>query len=172
MFKIMLIIVILIFCTSVGYIYGESFRKRYVILKESYKCITILQNEVVFNNTPLPEAFMDVASKTKEPMNVLLNRVSEKLSKGTECDVYSAFKSEFTSLENDFFFAREDKSVLEDFVRSLGESGVYGQEKIFKLSLENLKINIEEAYELGKKNTKLYRYLGICIGVMISILLL
>jgi stage III sporulation protein AB len=170
--KIMLIIVIFSLCASIGYIYGESFRKRYVILKESYKCITILENEVVFNNTPLPEAFMDIANKTKKPLSLLLSNVSENLIKGVENDVYSAFKNSYMNLDKEFFYEREDKSVLEDFVRSLGESGIYGQEKIFKLALNNLRINIDEAYELSKKNTKLYRYLGICIGIMISIFLL
>ncbi|MDS0527330.1 stage III sporulation protein AB [Clostridium sp. SHJSY1] len=172
MLKIMLILVIFSFCTLTGYIYGESFRKRYEVLKESYKCITILENEVVFNNTPLPEAFMDISNKTKEPLSLLLSCVSEKLTNGTEYDVYSAFKKTYADFDKEFFYEREDKSVLEDFIKTLGGSGVYGQEKIFKLSLNNLKINIDEAYELSKKNTKLYRYLGICVGIMISILLL
>lgn len=172
MLKIMLIIVIFTLCTAVGFIYGDSFRKRYQHLKESYKGITILQNHVIYNNTPLPEAFEDVSHKMKEPMGELLSAVANRLSKGADGDVYSNFCEVYKNVERDFYFEKEDKSILEDFLKSLGDSGIYGQEKIFRLTLENLRVNIDEASELAKKNTKLYRYLGISFGAMISIFLL
>jgi stage III sporulation protein AB len=172
MLKVMLIIVIFTFCSTIGYIYGESFRKRFIHLKESYKGITLLQNQVIYNNTPLPEALEDVAKKMKAPIEYILNTVANRLSKGAEGDVYSNFIEVYREVENNLYFEKEDKSILEDFLKSLGDSGVYGQERIFKLALENLKGNIDEASELAKKNTKLYRYLGICFGAMISILLL
>jgi len=172
MLKVMLIIVIFTFSSTIGYIYGDSFRKRFLHLKESYKGITLLQNEVLYNNTPLPEALEDVAKKMKAPMENLLNNVANRLSKGAEGDVYSNFSEVYKEVEKDFYFEKEDKNILEDFLKSLGASGIYGQEKVFKLALENLRGNIDEASELAKKNTKLYRYLGICFGAMISILLL
>lgn len=172
MLKIMLIIVIFTICSTVGYIYGDSFRKRFQHLKESHKGITLLQNQVIYNNTPLPEALEDVANKMKAPMGDLINSVANRLSKGVDGDVYSNFSEEYKKVEKDFYFEKEDKSILEDFLKSLGDSGIYGQEKIFRLTLENLRVNIDEASELAKKNTKLYRYLGICLGAMISIFLL
>ena len=82
-----------------------------------------------------------------------------------------ASRKEKKNLE-EVYLNKEDKDILGDFLKSLGYSGVYGQEKIFNLALENLKINIKEAGEESKKNTKLYRYLGMCFGAMISIFLL
>jgi len=172
MLKVMLVIVIFTLCSTIGYIYGESFRKRYLHLKESYKGITLLQNEVVYNNTPLPEALLDVAKKMKAPMEYLLRAVANRLSEGVEGDVYSNFSLVYKEVEKDFYFEMEDKGILEDFLKSLGDSGIYGQEKIFRLALENLRVNIDESLELSKKNTKLYRYLGISLGAMISIFLL
>lgn len=172
MLKVMLIIVIFTFCSTIGYIYGDSFRKRFIQLKESYKGITLLQNEIIYNNTPLPEALEDISRKMKSPMEYLLNTVANRLSTGAEGNVYSNFREVYKGVEKELYFEKEDKSIFEDFLKSLGESGIYGQEKIFKLALENLRGNIDEASELAKKNTKLYRYLGICFGAMISILLL
>ena len=87
-------------------------------------------------------------------------------------DVYIAFKENYEDVKEEVYLNKEDKDILGDFLKSLGYSGVYGQEKIFNLALENLKINIKEAGEESKKNTKLYRYLGMCFGAMISIFLL
>ncbi|MGG7176125.1 stage III sporulation protein SpoIIIAB [Clostridium paraputrificum] len=172
MLKIILILLIFCTCSILGYMYGERFRKRHIDLRESYKALTLLQNEVVFNNTPLPEALNDVGAKIVEPFNKLLIDVSINLTKGIDSNVYLAFKEKYQEYEEDFYLYKEDKSVLGDFLKSLGETGVYGQEKIFKLALENLKLNIDEALDISKKNTKLYRYLGICLGAMISIFLL
>ena len=172
MLKITLILILFSICSILGYMYGEKFRKRYVDLREAYKGLTLLQNEVIFNNTPLPEALDGVGGKINEPFKKLLIDVSTNLKEGLDSNVYAAFKDRYKDVEEESYLYKEDKKVLGDFLKSLGESGVYGQEKIFKLALENLKINIDEAFEISKKNTKLYRYLGMCLGAMISIFLL
>lgn len=172
MVKIILILSIFSIVTFAGYIYGESFRKRFLNLQECYKALLILQNEVVFNTTPLPEALSDISRKSKEPFNDLISKASDDLKDGEIGDVYIAFKKNYKELKEELYLNKEDRDVLSDFLKSLGSSGVYGQEKIFNLALQNLKINIKEAGEEAKKNTKLYRYLGICFGAMIAIFLL
>ena len=172
MLKVILIIVIFTLSVTIGYIYGDSFRKRVTHLKEINKSLILLQNEVVYMNAALPIAIEDIAIKANEPLADFLLKVSESLKEGSEGDVYSSFKKVYRDYEDEFYLEKEDKSILEDFVKSLGESGVYGQDKIFNLVLENLKLNIEEASENSKKNVKLYRSLGLCVGAMISIFIL
>lgn len=172
MAKLMLIITVFTIFSFLGYIYGESFRRRFFNLQECYKVILLLQNEVIFNITPLPEALNYVGNKSKEPFNKLLTNVSEDLVQGDTGNVYLAFKDNYKSVEGESYLKKEDKTIISDFLKSLGDSGVYGQEKIFKLALENIKINVKEAGEDAKKNTKLYRYLGMCFGAMISIFLI
>ena len=172
MFKAILIIMLFSLCSLIGYMYGDKFKKRCDSLRECYKSITLLQNEVVYNSTPLPEAFNQIGKKISEPFSEILINVGKRLEEGIEKNVYSAFFNEYTLCEEDIYLNKEDKHILGDFLKSLGESGVYGQDKIFTLALENMKINIKDADEISKKNTKLYRYLGICFGAMISIFLL
>ena len=171
--KIIIIIVTICVSSFLGFIIGEIYRKRPLDLKEIYKAVLLLQNEVLFNSTPLPEALMEISKKMKEPYALLLSNVSKDLFDGTETGgVMEAFKKEFKAYEKDFYIQKDDKKIISEFLLSLGDSGVYGQEKVFKLCLENLKINIEEADESSKKNTKIYRYLGVCIGAMIAILII
>lgn len=172
MFKIILIAVVFSIFSLLGYSYGQRFKKRLDFLRESYKGIMFLQNEVIFNHTPLPEAIDIISNKLIEPFRVLLARVSENLLSGNNFDVYSAFRDAYFNKEDELYLKKEDIKIIEDLTKALGESGAYGQEKIFKFSLENLKLNIEEAAQLSKSNSKLYRNLGVCIGAMISILLL
>lgn len=172
MIKYIPIVGIFAIFTFIGYIYGESFRKRFVDLKSCYKYILLLQNEVLYNMTPLPEALSSLSNKVNGVYKELISKVSKDLSSGRKGDVYSSFKDNYVEYESEIYLSKEDKRILGDFFRSLGDSGVYGQDKVFNLVLENLKINIDEAMELTNKNTKLYRYLGMCFGAMISIFLL
>ncbi|MBT9832502.1 stage III sporulation protein AB, partial [Clostridium baratii] len=82
------------------------------------------------------------------------------------------FKQEYKKNKEDYYLLEEDERILSDFFKSLGDLGIYGQDKMFDLVIANLKLNIKDAEIIAKKNTKLYRCLGVCIGAMIVIFLL
>ena len=64
---------------------------------------------------------------------------------------------------------KDDYKIINDFFKTLGNSGVTGQERIFSLALDNIDINYKEAKKLEKENIKLYRTLGLSIGAMLAI---
>lgn len=172
MLKIIFIISIFIISTYIGFAYGETFRRRQDELKEILKGLIILENEIVYGTTPLPEAFEKISNKLCEPSSIFIKAITNRLVKGDVESVYEGVIEEFALLENKFYLYDEDKKVMVDFFKSLGESGVYGQEKIFSLAIEGIKMNLREADEIAKKNIKLYRYLGICLGAMIIIFII
>lgn len=171
MFKLIILIIVFLVFSYGGYAYGEKFNNRYKNLKEILKSILLLQNEIVYNMTPLPEALNSIGTKCRTPIKELFLNASKLLSEGEEDSVYDAFKIIYEK-ENNIYLNKEDERVLGDFLKSLGELGVYGQEKMFNLVIANLNINIKEAETIANKNIKLYRYLGVCIGAMIIIFLL
>jgi stage III sporulation protein AB len=170
--KITAVIIIFLSCTYIGFYYGESFKKRSRQLNSILKSVLFLNNEVMYTNTPLPEALKYISLKVESPVNYVLSNVSDKLLKSESTSVYEAFEKEYKKNKSEFYLQDEDKRIVKDFLRSLGESGVYGQDKLFNLTIENMKLNCKSAEELAKKNIKMYRVLGICIGAMISIFLI
>lgn len=172
MLKAALGIIIFIICSYAGFLYGESFRKRTMFLKEVLKGITILQNDILYGTIPLPEALESLSGKLMKPLSEFTYELSQRLMEGTTESVYDGAVDEYKKLENEFYLYDEDKKIIGDFFRSLGLSGVYGQEKIFTLAIEGIKVNLKDSEETAKKNVKLYRYLGACIGGMIGIFIL
>lgn len=172
MLKIISILIIFLACTYIGFYYGENFKKRNSQLNEILKGILLLNNEVMYTNTPLPEALRYVALKVDYPLRNLLLKVSENLVKGESKSVYEAFNEEYKKEKHNFKIIDEDKRVISDFLKSLGESGVYGQDKIFNLAIENIKVNCKASELIASKNTKMYRVLGVCIGAMLSLFLI
>ena len=172
MLKLIISIGILIISTYIGFAYGETFRRRRDELKETLKALTILENDIVYGTTPLPEALGNLSNKVCKPLNIFVEAITSRLIKGNVESVYEGVTEEFALIEDEFYLYDEDKKIMADFFKSLGELSVYGQEKMFSLAIEGIKMNLKDADESVKKNVKLYRYLGICFGVMIIIFII
>jgi len=169
--KIIGSILIIIASTFGGFMYAQCFVNRVKELNEIERCIYQLQNEIVYTHTPLPEALVNVAVKSKEPIADIFNRSSHKLKSNRYDNVYEAFKEAFRENSN-LNLKEEDINLMLDLSKSLGESDITGQINIFSLTIENLKKIIAQAEITMKKNVKMYRYLGFGIGAMIVIMLI
>ncbi len=172
MLKLIFAISIVLISTYIGFAYGDTFRKRRDELKEILKALTILENDIVYGTTPLPEALENLSHKVCEPVTNIIKAIANRLIKGDVESVYKGALEEYSLVENEFYLSDEDKKIMADFFRSLGESGVYGQEKIFTLAIEGIRMSLKDADESAKRNIKLYRYLGICFGAMIFIFII
>lgn len=126
----------------------------------------------MYGATPLPEALINLLQKVCNPINYYIEAIANRLEKGDVESVYQGALEEFRLIENEFYLHADDKKIMGDFFRSLGSSGVYGQEKIFFLAIEGIRMNLRDAEESAKKNIKLYRYLGVCLGAMIIIFII
>lgn len=171
MLKIIAISIIFLACTYIGFYYGESFKRRSKQLKSILKSVMFLNNEVIYSNTPLPEALRYISMKVEYPIDEILSSVALDLESGESKSVYEAFNDSYYKNKANLNLFEEDKGIIKDFLKGLGESGIYGQDKLFNLTIENMKMNCKSADELAKKNSKMYSAIGLCIGAMIAIFL-
>ncbi|MCT8976037.1 stage III sporulation protein SpoIIIAB [Clostridium sp. CX1] len=172
MLKVIGCMMILLASTGIGFIYGERFKKRTNQLNELRRCIHQLQNEIVYTHTPLPEAIMDISKKSNYPIKDIFEDISNLLFDGEVDDVYEAFRNVFIKKREDLNLKREDINVILDLSKTLGESDIEGQQKMFALTLENIKKQLKISEELMSKNLKMYRYLGFSFGAMLVIILI
>ena len=162
MFRNIMIFLMFLICTFIGYFIGENYKRRSQNLKEIQKVLLLL-------NTPLPNALFDVGNKVSEPISNVFIKMANMLDEGTSNSVYESFEKAYLENKEKLSLNSDDYKILEDFFKTLGSSGISGQEKIFSLALENIDINYKEAKKKEKENIKLYRTLGISIGAMLAI---
>eukprot|EP00831_Metopus_contortus_P003057 TRINITY_DN11134_c0_g1_i1.p1 TRINITY_DN11134_c0_g1~~TRINITY_DN11134_c0_g1_i1.p1 ORF type:complete len:386 (-),score=33.81 TRINITY_DN11134_c0_g1_i1:206-1363(-) len=172
MFKLVFYICIFIIISYIGFMYAETFRKRENQLKEILKALIILKNDVIEGAMPITEAFDNLYVKLDNPLKNFVIKVKDKLILGNVDSVYEAIEKEYVNVKNDFNLEASDIKIMKDFFKSLGESCIHGQQSLFNMIIEQIKINLEEAHEISKKSIKLYRYLGVCIGAMLVIFLI
>lgn len=172
MFKYLWLGLVFSFCTYLGITLGRRYINRQKNLSDINKYILILQNEILYKNTPLPEALMELSFRSDEYFSKIFSQVSNDLISGNKYTAYDSFKEVYKKDKDYFYFTKEDEKVLGGFLKVLGESGLYGQEKMFELVKSNIESNLKDAEEVSKKNSKLYSYLGVLTGAMIVIFLI
>ncbi|MGE5627483.1 MAG: stage III sporulation protein SpoIIIAB [Solirubrobacterales bacterium] len=156
--------------TLMGFLFGEALKKRRDQLLELQRCLYHLQNEIIYTHTELPEAFYNVHTKADNPIGNIFLGIAKLLYQGEIANVYEAVKSSLEENKSDIYFNEDDLSLILSFSRNLGESDMEGEKKIFSITLENIKSNINSASVKMDKNLKMYRTLGFTAGTMIAIL--
>lgn len=170
MIKVMACIMVISATTIAGFLWGEALKKRTVQLKELQRCLYHLQNEVIYTHTHLIEAFHDVSLKSETPIGKLFEDISKILYKGEAANVLQVFMEALEINSKELYINDDDKKMLLNFSRNLGEADLEGEKKIFTLTLENLKLHVNSATDKMEKNIKMYRALGFTAGTMIAIL--
>ena len=155
--KVFFLLIIVLLSSLIGYLYGEGFRNRLSQLRELKRALIDFENDIVYTYTPLPESIESIALKAKSPIKELFNEM--------------AFKESINEHKKEMNLRNKDFEILLDLSKSLGETNVEGQIKIFNLAKEKLDIELEIAEDECNKNTKVYRYLGVAVGAMIAIFL-
>ncbi|KAJ51487.1 stage III sporulation protein AB [Clostridium tetanomorphum] len=163
-------VLVLISSVWIGFIFSERFKKRTFQLKEMERDIHQLQNEIIYTHTPLPASLFNVYEKSSYPLNEFFKIISDMLYSNKVDSVYEAFEKAFIEVNEFLYINKEDKDIILSLGKTLGESDIEGQKRMFSLTLENLKKQIIEAEVSMKKNVKMYRYLGFTLGMIIIIM--
>lgn len=159
--------------TLIGYIYSNIYNLRVKELRELQYGIQMLETEIVYGYSPLPEALDNVSRRVSlENISLLFSEVSKKLKNKNGLSVSEAWSITLNSLLSKTSLTEVEKDILIAFGKSLGISDVKNQDKNFKLTLTLLKQEELKAVELRDKNVKMYRNLGFLFGLALVIILI
>lgn len=170
--KVLGCIIILVSFTILGFGYGEKYKKRVKQLNELQRAIYQIESEIIYTHTTLPESFQNAAKKSCSPISTLLFSISTLLADNDAENVYDAFKKSVENNKNIMDLSNDDFNIIMDLSKTLGESDIDGQRKIFALTIENIKKQIKSAEESMNKNVKVFRYLGFGFGALTVIMLI
>lgn len=163
-----------IFLTStiIGHFYGQKFSSRLENLIYMKQCIKILETEIVYGATPLPDALSNVSRKGKSKVSYIFEEIKKDLLLNKPSYLSSSFSIVEDKMYSNLSFKKEDVETFLSLGRVLGTSDRLDQQKNFALILNQMDGLISEAKEERAKNEKLYKSLGIITGIGIIILLI
>lgn len=155
-----------------GYIYGKTYSSRLDNLIYLKQAIKVLETEIIYGATPLPQALLNVSKKSNHKTSQIFADIRRDLVINKRGLIYNSFLSIENDLYNNYCFKKKEIETFMDLGRVIGNSDRKDQEKNFIFTFIQLDEAILEAKSERDKNEKLYRSLGIITGIGIIIILL
>ena len=170
--KILGSLIIITTSSLIGYIYGSSYSKRVRNLIYLRNCIQLLETEIMYSSTPIPEALKNVFRKGNKEVSFIFMEINEHLLSDRSNSLEDSFQVVCNRYKAQLNFSLEDIEVITSLGNTLGKSDKLHQQKYFKLIVTQLEGQQIDAEEKKKKNEKMYKSLGLLGGLALVILLI
>ena len=165
-FKCMLLILIFSLSSAIGIMIAKVYENRFKELKEFKNVLNIMKTKMKFTYEPLEEIFKEISSNNSTKIEEIFGKMSNQI-------LYEQVKNVWEDCiqEADISINQEDKDVLKKLGKLLGQTDVEGQVSEIDVTQSFLDVQIEKAEEEKKKNQKMYKTLGIVVGLVFVIIL-
>lgn len=168
MIIIKLIILISIFGISVflGLAFANKYKGRVIDLKNIRNSLNILETRIKYTYDPLPRIFETLSNSFSNSIGEIFKTAKEKMNELSAGEAWKiAIETSDTNMNS------EDLSILKNFDKLLGKTNVEGQLSEIELLKRFIDTQIKKAEEEQNKNEKMYKNLGMIVGLAIVIIL-
>lgn len=164
-------------CSAAGYMQAYNYHCRTVNLQSCLYAMKYLQDEVMYKKTPLPEAVKLLGeSKCSNAAKTIFQGVARDFEKNSSSDTRCSFEESWyrnvIGIADNSAFLPQDTETLAEIGKVLGGTDYMGQKGIFERSNEQISKLIEEAKEAEASKGKMYKGLGIAVGLLLVVLML
>lgn len=162
--KLVIAIAIVGICTALGIMKSKKYESREYILREAIGMFKGIKNEINYSLTPIPNAIESVRQNMKTVLREVMGAVSFELLQ---------YNVSVENVANEIARLIEltpyDRQVISNGIISLGKTDVEGQMGVINMTCMTLESQLEDSIEAKKKNSKLYKTVGLATGLMIAI---
>ena len=165
--KVIILFMIFISSTFIGILIAKTYKNRVIDLEEMKNALNMLETKMKFTYDPIPEIFKEISRSAKQGISDIFLKASENMKvqvAGTAWNM--ALDSSKTNMKD------EDVEVLKRLNKLLGKTDIDGQISEIKLTNSFLEKQIEKSIKEQEKNEKLYKTLGMIIGLTVVIILI
>lgn len=167
MIKYLTLIIILASTTYIGILISKKYLNRVKDLKEMKNALNIFSTKIKFTYEPIPQTFKEISEKVKPNIANIFKESSKKMENKNAGKAWEeALEESNTSM------TKEDIEVIKNLSNLLGKVDIEGQVNEVELVENFLDTQIELAEEEKQKYVKLYKTLGVTIGLAVVIILI
>ncbi len=165
--KIFIYSCIFLTCSIIGLLKSQKYIYRVDELKEFKNALNMFKTKIQFTYEPIPEIFNQISKSINPSIGSIFKIASYNMKLYTAGEAWNkAIDTEILNIDAD------DKSVLKNLSKLLGETDINGQLSQIDITSNFLDEQIKKAEYEKSKNEKMYRKLGMIIGLGIVILVL
>ena len=165
--RITLYFLIFLTCSGIGMQVSKKYEERVFELEEFKSALNMFIAKLKFTYEPIPEIFEQISKSIHSKPGKIFKLASINMKYVTAGDAWEkAVDLDLLSINN------EDRSVLKNLSKLLGQTDIEGQVNQIKLTSSFLDKQIEKAEKERTRCDRLYKTLGMIIGLAIVIILL
>lgn len=163
--KFFILFCILITCSYIGILKSKKYENRVLELNKFENALVMFKSKIEFTYEPIKEIFLDISKIIYNNENNFFKSTIEEKS-----DIYEAWCKSIDMNKNNL--SLEDIEVIKMFGKQLGKTDLKGQ--VYEIELEQslIKRQFEEAEVEKNKNVKLFKSIGVILGIGICIILI
>lgn len=164
--KIIIYSFIFLSCSLIGMLISKKYSNRVNELKDFKNALNIFKTKIRYTYEPLPEVFEEISQEINSNISSVFKIASEKMSLCSASDAWDlSLKVENLNIND------EDRCALNNLSKLLGKTDLEGQISQIEITSSFLDKQIREAEIQKEKSEKMYRTLGMIIGIAIVIIL-
>lgn len=153
--------------TMIGIKISNRYTQRANNLRQIKKALNIFEAKILYTCEPLPDIFLEISRKINGDVGKLFLLANKYMHIDFAGDAWEK------SIDNsNIMLLEDDKEALKSLGKLLGKTDIEGQ--IIQIRLVNnfIDVQIEEANESKNKSEKMYKKLGIIVGIAVVIVLI
>lgn len=158
------LISIIMICSYLGFLKSKTFENRVLELSKFQNALVMFESKLKFTYEPIKSIFEEISKVIYKNENNVFFYTSKE-----ERNIYNAW---CIGIDKNDFFNDEDKNVTKMMGKLLGKTDIDGQLSEIELGLELINKQIKAAEIEKNKNSKLYKTMGVILGIGISIILI
>ncbi len=164
--KIIIYSFIFLSCSLIGMLISKKYINRVNELKEFKNALNMFKTKIRYTYEPLPDIFTEISQSVSPNISEVFSTAAQKMEVCTAGDAWNlALKVEDLNIDD------EDKNVLQNLSKLLGKTDLQGQLNQIEMTSDFLDKQIKKAEIQKDKNERLYKTLGMIIGMAIVIIL-
>lgn len=165
--KTILLFAIFSLSTGIGILISKMYENRVKELRQFKNILNIIKTKIKFTYEPLAEIFNQISQEKSSKIEEIFENMTYKLA--FENVKYSWMDA---IQEADISITQEDKDILKELGKVLGQTDADSQVNEIEVTESFLNIQIEKAEAARKKNQKMYKTLGVVVGLVFVIILI
>lgn len=155
-------------CGGFGFSLALAHRKRERMLEKLCRMLTVMECELRYRLTPLPELCILAAQETEGVIKEILLRFSCELDRRISPDAASCMRQVLETIE---LSNRDIRNILMELGRSLGRFDLEGQLKGIDHVRKKCELLLNTTRQQQTERIRCYETLGLCAGAALVILL-
>ena len=165
--KGILLISVFSITTFLGLAIANRYKERVKDLKSILSIFNIIETNIKYTYEPLPQIFEDISNQFKTQIGGIFKLAMDKMKQISAGEAWKFAIDNSKTYMND-----EDLSILKNLNRMLGKTDAEGQLSELELMKKFIETQIVKAEDEQNKNEKLYKNLGMTVGLALVIILI